>query len=359
MRCGRGQGGRRRDRDRRGVPQRLFGRGEVPAASEPCCCSRSRLHRRQRDVMDDLPAPLRDRPGGRRGQRGPIPQPVWRTSRMPTRRRSAAKGFASCRPPRPSFDAIAAAEQPVYDTLAADPGTASLIDGIRALKQQGGLGAGLSYSRQLPGLIARRCPSAAAERSPRHVRPNLARCVRCVGGSLHELASAPFVVSVERRPARGARRCCIARRSPPFRLPRTSGDAEDPCALERVGEDVQAEISSSPRKRRMCTTGSRSDRSPSLVGVPEHDDSVALLDELVRAPLELVPPPTACWRTAIAACFPSCRPEPEGLTRSRPPKRSRGRQIHTPEIARLKRSYRPLNASDLRPCRLLSPLPSK
>jgi TRAP-type C4-dicarboxylate transport system substrate-binding protein len=42
------------------------------------------------------------------------------------------------------LDALVAAEQPVYDSLAADPGTASLIEGVRALKQQGGLGAGLT-----------------------------------------------------------------------------------------------------------------------------------------------------------------------------------------------------------------------
>jgi TRAP-type C4-dicarboxylate transport system substrate-binding protein len=42
------------------------------------------------------------------------------------------------------LDAMAAAEAPVYAALAADAGTAALIDGIRALKQQGGLGAGLT-----------------------------------------------------------------------------------------------------------------------------------------------------------------------------------------------------------------------
>jgi TRAP-type C4-dicarboxylate transport system substrate-binding protein len=42
------------------------------------------------------------------------------------------------------LDALLAAEQPVYDALAADPVSADVIDGVRALKQQGDLGSGLT-----------------------------------------------------------------------------------------------------------------------------------------------------------------------------------------------------------------------
>jgi TRAP-type C4-dicarboxylate transport system substrate-binding protein len=42
------------------------------------------------------------------------------------------------------LDALLVAEKPVYDALAADPVSASIIDGVRALKQQGDLGSGLT-----------------------------------------------------------------------------------------------------------------------------------------------------------------------------------------------------------------------
>jgi TRAP-type C4-dicarboxylate transport system substrate-binding protein len=42
------------------------------------------------------------------------------------------------------LDALLAAEQPVYDALATDPVNASVIDGVRALKQQGEHGSGLT-----------------------------------------------------------------------------------------------------------------------------------------------------------------------------------------------------------------------
>src|SRR5918995_5784652 len=42
------------------------------------------------------------------------------------------------------LDALVAAEQPVYDALSTDPLSASVIDGVRALKQQDGLGSGLT-----------------------------------------------------------------------------------------------------------------------------------------------------------------------------------------------------------------------
>jgi TRAP-type C4-dicarboxylate transport system substrate-binding protein len=42
------------------------------------------------------------------------------------------------------LDTLVAAEQPVYDALAADPVSADVIDGVRALKQQGDLESGLT-----------------------------------------------------------------------------------------------------------------------------------------------------------------------------------------------------------------------
>jgi TRAP-type C4-dicarboxylate transport system substrate-binding protein len=42
------------------------------------------------------------------------------------------------------LDALVAAEQPVYDALSTDPLSASVIDAVRALKQQGELGSGLT-----------------------------------------------------------------------------------------------------------------------------------------------------------------------------------------------------------------------
>ena len=42
------------------------------------------------------------------------------------------------------LDALVAAEQPVYNALATDPVSADVIDGVRALKQQGDLESGLT-----------------------------------------------------------------------------------------------------------------------------------------------------------------------------------------------------------------------
>jgi TRAP-type C4-dicarboxylate transport system substrate-binding protein len=42
------------------------------------------------------------------------------------------------------LDALVAAEQPVYDALSTHPVSASVITGVRALKQQGDLGSGLT-----------------------------------------------------------------------------------------------------------------------------------------------------------------------------------------------------------------------
>jgi TRAP-type transport system periplasmic protein len=96
------------------------------------------------DVMDGLAAPLRDALAGAAAATGAH-------SAAGLADLENADAAALCRQrvrfvsaTQAQLDAIAAAEQPVYDTLAADPGTASLIDGIRALKQQGGLGAGLT-----------------------------------------------------------------------------------------------------------------------------------------------------------------------------------------------------------------------
>ena len=44
------------------------------------------------------------------------------------------------------LDALLAAEQPVYDALSTDPVSASVINGVRALKQQGNLGSGLTLA---------------------------------------------------------------------------------------------------------------------------------------------------------------------------------------------------------------------
>ena len=45
---------------------------------------------------------------------------------------------------RAELDALLAAEQPVYDALSTDPVSADVIDGVRALKQPGNLGSGLT-----------------------------------------------------------------------------------------------------------------------------------------------------------------------------------------------------------------------
>jgi TRAP-type C4-dicarboxylate transport system substrate-binding protein len=42
------------------------------------------------------------------------------------------------------LDALVAAEKPVYDALSASPVSARIIAGLRALKQQAGLGSGLT-----------------------------------------------------------------------------------------------------------------------------------------------------------------------------------------------------------------------
>jgi hypothetical protein len=87
---------------------------------------------------------------------------------------------------------------------------------------------------------------------------------------------------------------------------KASGDAEDPCALEGVGEDLQATdllvAAIAPDVHDGQPLGPLALRQ---VGVPEHDDGVALLDELVRAQLELVPRPNRLLEDLDAACFPS------------------------------------------------------
>src|SRR5215210_3996869 len=75
-----------------------------------------------------------------------------------------------------------------------------------------------------------------------------------------------------------------------LRFAEGSGDTEDPCALQRVGEDLQ------PTDLLVATVAPDVDHRHALgplalgqIGVPEDDDRVALLDELVGAELELVP----------------------------------------------------------------------
>src|SRR5688500_4289354 len=84
---------------------------------------------------------------------------------------------------------------------------------------------------------------------------------------------------------------CSAREPVAQVLPsvRRSGDAEDACAFQCVGKDLQptnfivAAVAPDVHER-------QTRRSVALrhVGVPEHDDSIALLDELIGAQLELV-----------------------------------------------------------------------
>src|ERR1044071_9880774 len=84
--------------------------------------------------------------------------------------------------------------------------------------------------------------------------------------------------------------CRFAREAGALRSLPGSGDAEDLCALERVGEDLQAaDLVVTP------IAPDVHDRQPlrplalGHVGMTEYDDRVALFDELVGAQLELVP----------------------------------------------------------------------
>src|SRR5215217_8483708 len=100
----------------------------------------------------------------------------------------------------------------------------------------------------------------------------------------------------------------------------------------------------------MCTTGSRSDRSPFASSVCPSTTTVSpcsmnwsvLSSNLSHAP-------TTCWRTAIAACFPSCRPEPGSSDAFEPSqtKSSLHRSSAPSRSPWLKRWYRSLNASVL------------
>jgi TRAP-type transport system periplasmic protein len=96
------------------------------------------------DVMDGLAAPLRDALAGAAAATGAHSAAGLADLEDADAEALCRQGVRFVSATQAQLDAIAAAEQPVYDTLAADPGTASLIDGIRALKQQGGLGAGLT-----------------------------------------------------------------------------------------------------------------------------------------------------------------------------------------------------------------------
>src|SRR5918995_2324575 len=96
-----------------------------------------------------------------------------------------------------------------------------------------------------------------------------------------------------RRTVRRARGCCVCGETGVRFLasPEASGDAEQPCALERVGEDLQTAdlvAAIAPDVHDGHPLGPLALRQ---VGVTEHDDGVALLDELVGAELELVPRP--------------------------------------------------------------------
>jgi TRAP-type C4-dicarboxylate transport system substrate-binding protein len=95
-------------------------------------------------VLNGLPAPLREALAAAAAATGPHSTADLADLDNANAAALCRQGIRFASATQAELDALAAAEKPVYDTLAADAGTASLIDGIRALKQQGGLDAGLT-----------------------------------------------------------------------------------------------------------------------------------------------------------------------------------------------------------------------
>jgi len=102
-------------------------------------------------LLDGLAAPLREALAGAAAATGPHSTAGLAGLQDADAAALCRQGLRFASASQAELDALAAAEKPVYDTLAADAGTASLLDGIRALKQQGGVSAGLTVPANCEG----------------------------------------------------------------------------------------------------------------------------------------------------------------------------------------------------------------
>jgi TRAP-type C4-dicarboxylate transport system substrate-binding protein len=102
-------------------------------------------------MVNGLAAPLREALAGAAAATGPHSSAGLADLEDANAAALCRQGIRFASATQAQLDALAAAEKPVYDTLAAAAGTASLIDGIRVLKQQGGLGAGLTVPANCRG----------------------------------------------------------------------------------------------------------------------------------------------------------------------------------------------------------------